>query len=84
MGKDNGCEEKQVGAIAAIAAKTGCLPQTLRVGSAARDGQGMRDRVTIEQRDRIKAFGREVREPRHANEVLRKASAYFAHSLFAV
>jgi len=40
----------------------------------------MRDGVTTEGRDHIKALGRENRELRQANEVLRKASAYFAPS----
>jgi len=40
----------------------------------------MRDGVTSEERDRIKAFEREVRELRQANEILRKASAYFAQA----
>ena len=31
-------------------------------------------------RQRIKALEREVREPRQANEILRKASAYFAQA----
>lgn len=38
----------------------------------------MRDGVTTEERDRIKALEREHRELRQANEILRKASAYFA------
>ncbi|SMO93460.1 hypothetical protein SAMN06265173_12630 [Thalassovita litoralis] len=36
----------------------------------------MRDGVTTEERDRIKALEREVRELRQANEILRKASAF--------
>jgi transposase-like protein len=40
----------------------------------------MRDGVTSEERDRIKALEREVRELRQANEILRKASAYFAQA----
>ena len=43
----------------------------------------MRDGVTTEERDRIKALEREVRELRQANEILRKASAYFAPALIA-
>jgi transposase len=44
----------------------------------------MRDGVTSEERDRIKALEREVRELRQANEILRKASAYFAQVRKAV
>ncbi|WP_313137737.1 IS3 family transposase [Paracoccus jeotgali] len=73
-----GSYETQAGAIAAIAPKIGCIPQTLRdwVKQAEKDS-GMRDGVTTEERDRIKALERENRELRQANEILRKASAYF-------
>lgn len=40
----------------------------------------MRDGVTTEERDRIKALEREVPELRQANEILRKASTYFAQA----
>ena len=46
----------------------------------AEKDSGMRDGVTTEERDRIKALEREVRELRQANEILRKASAYFAQA----
>ncbi len=39
-----------------------------------------RDGTTTEERDRLKALEREVRELRQANEILRKASAYFAQA----
>ena len=41
---------------------------------------GTRDGMTREERDRIKALERENRELRQANEILRKASAYFAQA----
>ena len=44
--------------------------------SGARSGRSGRD--DEQERDRIKALEREVRELRQANEILRKASAYFA------
>jgi transposase-like protein len=47
------------------------------VRQAERD-QGLRAGLTADERDRIKALEREVRELRQANEILRKASAYFA------
>ena len=50
----------------------------------AEKDSGMRDGVTTEERDRIKALEREVRELRQANEILRKASAYFAQAPLAV
>lgn len=40
----------------------------------------MRDGVSTEERDRIKALEREVCELRQANEILHKASAYFAQA----
>ena len=40
----------------------------------------LRDGVTTVDLDRIKALEREVRELRQANEILRKASAYFAQA----
>lgn len=49
------------------------------MGQSGKDS-GMRDGVTSEERDRIKALEREVRELRQANEILRKASAYFAQA----
>ena len=69
----------QCAAIGSIAAKIGCTAETLRgwVRQAERDS-GLRAGATGEERDRIKALEREVRELRQANEILRKASAYFA------
>jgi transposase-like protein len=68
-------------AITSIAAKIGCSGETLRnwVRQAERD-RGRRPGPTSEERDRIKALEREVRELRQANEILRKASAYFARA----
>ena len=67
--------------IASIAAKIGCTAETLRgwVRQAERD-QGLRAGPTSEEHKRIKALEREVRELRQANEILRKASAYFAQA----
>ena len=66
-------------AIGSIAAKIGCTGETLRgwVRQAERD-QGLRGGPSSAEQDRIKALEREVRELRQANEILRKASAYFA------
>lgn len=76
-----GEHDSQWAAIASIAAKIGCSGETLRnwVRQAERD-QGMRAGTTSEERDRIKALERENRELRQANEILRKASAYFAQA----
>ena len=61
------------------AGKIGCTAETLRkwVRQAERDTD-QRPGPTTQDRDRIKALEREVRELRQANEILRKASAYFA------
>jgi len=65
-------------AISSIAGKIGCTAETLRrwVRQAERDS-GMRAGTTTDERDRMRALEREVRELRQANEILRKASAYF-------
>lgn len=74
-----GDHASQWAAIGSIAAKIGCTAETLRgwVRQAERD-RGVRVGPTSEERERIKTLEREVRELRRANEILRKASAYFA------
>ncbi len=71
----------QWSAIVSIASKIGCSPETLRkwVRQAEIDS-GRRAGVTSEQRDRIKQLERENRELRRANEILRKAAAFFAQA----
>ncbi|ODM47447.1 transposase [Ruegeria sp. PBVC088] len=61
--------------------KLGCSPDSLRVWCqrAERDA-GERPGLTRAERDRIKALEREVRELRTANEILKKARAYFAQA----
>ena len=68
-------------AVVSIATKIGCTAQTLHewVKKAEVDA-GKRARVPTETADRLKALEREVRELRQANEILRKASAYFAQA----
>lgn len=63
------------------AGKIGCTPETLHrwVRRAERD-RGQRDGQTTDERERIKALERENRELKQANEILRKASAYFAQA----
>jgi transposase len=71
----------QYAAIRSIAQKIGCSGETLRhwVRQAERD-EGLRAGPTTTEQERIKALEREVRELRQANEILRKASAYFAQA----
>jgi transposase len=66
-------------AVVSIAEKIGCSAQTLNewVKKAEIDG-GRRAGVPIEVAEKLKALERENRELRQANEILRKASAYFA------
>jgi len=66
-------------AVTSIAAKIGCTPQTLHdwVKKAEVDS-GQRAGVPTETAEKLKALERENRELRQANEILRKASAYFA------
>jgi transposase len=82
MVRDHGGEHaSQWAAISSIAPKIGCTPETLRkwVRQSERD-QGTRAGQATAERDRIKVLERENRELRQANEILRKASAYFAQA----
>ena len=66
-------------AIGSIAAKIGCSGETLRTWLRQHEREvGLQDGMTSEVRDRLKVLERENRELRQANEILRKASAYFA------
>jgi transposase-like protein len=69
----------QWAAMVSIAEKVGCSAETLRhwVRQAERDA-GVRPGTSTEERARLKDLERENRELRRANEILRKASAYFA------
>jgi transposase len=71
----------QWAAISSIASKVGCTTETLRnwVRQAERD-TGKRPGLTTEERQRLKDLEREVRGLRRANEILRKASAFFAQA----
>jgi transposase-like protein len=71
----------QWAAIQSIAAKVGCTDETLRgwVRQAERD-LGRRAGLTSNERDRLKELERENRELKRANEILRKASAFFAQA----
>jgi transposase len=67
--------------VTSIAAKIGCTAQSLNewVKKAEVDS-GVRGGVPAEIAERLKALERENRELRQANEILRKASAYFAQA----
>ncbi len=73
--------DSQWAAIRSIADKIGCSSETLRnwVRQAERDS-GRRRGLSTEERERLRHLEREVKELRRANEILRKASAYFAQA----
>ena len=82
MVREHGPEHpSQWAAIASIAGKLGCTAETLRrwVRQAERD-TGQRAGLTTDERQRLKELEREVRELKRVNEILRKASAYFAQA----
>lgn len=68
-------------AICSISEKLGCGAETLRkwVRKAERD-LGIRPGLTTNERERLKELERENRELKRANEILRKASAFFAQA----
>jgi transposase-like protein len=82
--EQQGQHESQWAAIGSIAAKIGYTAETLRgwVRQAERD-QGTRPGLSSDERERLKALERENRELKRANEILRKASAFFAQAELA-
>jgi transposase-like protein len=71
----------QWAAIQSVAGKLGCTTESLRrwVRQAERD-LGKRAGLTSDERERLKTLERENQELRRANEILRKASAFFAQA----
>ena len=66
-------------AIESISAKIGCVPQTLHEWVRKQEvDAGVRPGITSDERERVKALEREVKELRRANEILKLASAFFA------
>ena len=71
----------QWAAMVSIAPKIGCTPETLRTWvRQSETNQGIRGGISSSERDRLKELERENRELKRANEILRKASAYFAQA----
>jgi transposase len=82
MVRDHAAEHpSQWAAIESIASKLGCTAETLRkwVRQAERD-TGQRSGLTTDDRQRLKELERENRELKRTNDILRKASAYFAQA----
>jgi len=73
--------DSQWAAIRSIASKIGCTGETLRkwVRQTERD-EGRRPGLTTDEKKRLKELERENHELKRANEILRKASAYFAQA----
>ena len=74
-------DQSQWAAIQSIADKIGCTHETLRrwVRQQERD-QGLRAGLSSDDREELKKLKKENRELKRANEILRKASAYFAQA----
>ena len=71
----------QWAAMGSIASKIGCTTESLRnwVRQAERD-EGKRSGLTSSEREHLKVLERENRELKRANEILRKAAAFFAQA----
>ena len=68
-------------AICSIAGKIGCTPETLRTWCKQSESlQGKTSKETQTDRERLKQLERENRELKRANEILRKAAAFFAQA----
>ena len=68
-------------AIVSVSSKIGCTAQTLNEWIKKNEvDDGRRAGVPTEVAEKLKALERENRELRQANEILRKASAYFAQA----
>lgn len=73
--------ESQYAAIVSVATKLGCTSETLRKWVRQEErNSGQRPGLTTTERDKLKELERENRELKRANEILRKASAYFAQA----
>jgi transposase len=71
-------------AIESISAKIGCVSQTLHEWVRKHEvDAGTRPGVTSDERERVKALEREIKELRRANEILKMASAFFAQAELA-
>jgi transposase len=69
--------------VAQVARELGVQPESLRnwVRQAEADAGLRADRLTTEERERLKALERENRDLRRSNEILKAASAFFAKEL---
>ena len=79
--EQQGEHRSQWAAMNAISSKVGCTAETLRKWVRQTEiDQGKRKGLSSTEQERLKELERENRELRQANEILRKASAYFAQA----
>lgn len=67
-------------AICSIASKIGCTPETLRAWCKRAENSQEGSPVNPSESERLKQLERENRELKQANEILRKAAAFFAQA----
>ena len=73
--------ESEWAAMCSISGKIGCTAETLRKSvRRSETDQGKRSGMTTSDREKLKELEREVRELKRANEILRKAPAFFAQA----
>jgi transposase len=76
-----GEHESRWATIRSVASKIGCSAEALRNWVKQTEiNAGKRDGLTTDEKARMKELERENRELRRANDILRKASAYFAQA----
>ena len=79
--EQQGEHESQWAAIVSIAGKIGCTAETLRTWVRRSEvDSGTRAGTSSTERERLKELERENRELKRANEILRKAAAFFAQA----
>lgn len=79
--EQQGHHESQWAAIVSVAEKIGCTTETLRKWVRAAERQQIPEQQALDaERERVKALERENRELRQANEILRKAAAFYAQA----
>ena len=67
-------------AICSIAGKIGCTPETLRAWCKRAENPQVKNVEAQCDTERLKLLERENRELKRANEILRKAAAFFAQA----
>jgi transposase-like protein len=73
--------EKDYPSVSAIAPKIGCTPETLRVWyQKYLDKQNPAKVQQVSDQEKMKQMEREIKELKRANEILRKAAAFFAQA----